>query len=111
MPPRGYFLEPTKSILVVAPRNVAKVEEFLHSMGMKIVTGSQYLGGFVIYRAAEDSWLAEKVQGWTELVKTLSGFAHNNPQSAYSGLQKSLQHEWAFVQRVTPGIGDAFGLV
>ena len=34
-----------------------------------------------------------------------------HPQSAYAGLQKSLQQDWAFLQRVIPGIGDAFGLV
>ena len=55
--------------------------------------------------------LAEKVQGWVELVKTLSGVACNHLQSAYAGLQKSLQQEWAFMQWVTPGIGDAFGPV
>ena len=37
--------------------------------------------------------------------------ARKHSQSAYAGLQKSLQQEWAFVQRVTPGIGDAFGPV
>ena len=52
--------------------------------------------------------MAEKVQGWVESVKTLAGVARNHPQSAYAGLQKSLQHEWAFVQRVTPGIRDSF---
>ena len=34
-----------------------------------------------------------------------------HPQPAYSGLQKSLQQEWAFVQRVTPRVGDSFGPV
>ena len=42
------------------------------------------------------------------MVKTLSGVARKHPQSAYSGLQKSLKQEWAFVQRVTPNIGDDF---
>ena len=37
--------------------------------------------------------------------------ARNHPQSAYAGLQKSLQQDWAFVQRVTPGISNAFGPV
>ena len=41
----------------------------------------------------------------------LAGVSLNHPQSAYAGLQKSLQKEWAFVKRVTPGIGDAFVLV
>jgi hypothetical protein len=30
------------------------------------------------------------------------------PQSAYAGLQKSLQQEWKFLQRVVPEIGDRF---
>ena len=44
-------------------------------------------------------------------MKLLAGVAHNHLQSDYSGLQKSLQQEWAFVQRVTPGVRDAFGPV
>ena len=51
------------------------------------------------------------MEGWAESVRTLAGVARKHPQSAYKGLQKSLQQEWAFVQRVTPGIGDAFGPV
>ena len=49
--------------MVVAPQNVARAEEFFRGRGMKIVTGSRYLGDFIGDRAAEDSWLAEKVQG------------------------------------------------
>ena len=41
----------------------------------------------------------------------MAGVARKHPQSAYEGLQKSLQQEWAFVQRVTPGIGEEFGPV
>ena len=37
--------------------------------------------------------------------------ARKHPQSAYAGLQKSFQQEWAFVQRVTPGISNPFGPV
>ena len=43
------------------------------------------------------------------MVKTLAGVARKHPQSAYAGLENSLQQEWAFVQRVTPGISNAFG--
>ena len=38
----------------------------------------------------------------------LAGVSQKNLQSAYAGLQKSLQQQWAFMQQVTPGIGDAF---
>ena len=41
----------------------------------------------------------------------VSGVARNHLQSAYAGLKKSLQQEWAFVKQVIPNIGDAFGPV
>ena len=55
--------------------------------------------------------MGKKIQGWKELVAILAGVALKHPQSAYAGLQKSLQQELAFVQRVTPGVGAAFGPV
>ena len=53
--------------------NVAKAEDFFRGMGMKVVTGSRYLGRFIGNREAEYIWLAEMVQGWTKSMKTLSG--------------------------------------
>ena len=82
VPPRGYFLDPTKSILVVAPRNVARAEEFFRGMVLQVVTGSWYLGGFIGYGAAEKRWLAGKVEGWVESVENLAGVARKHPQSA-----------------------------
>ena len=53
--------------------------------------------------------LAEgNIQGWMESVNILARVTQKHPQSAYAGLQKSLHQEWAFVQRVTQGVGDAF---
>ena len=69
------------------------------------------MGGFINDAAAEREWLAEKVQGWTESVNVLAGVAHKHLQSVYVGLKNSLQQEWAFVQRLTPGVGGAFGPV
>ena len=110
-PPQGYFPEPTNSISAVALRNVERAKEFFRGTGINIFTCSWYLGGFVCERASKESWLAAKVQGWTEFVITLSGVARNHLKFAYAGLQKSIQHEWEFLQRVTLCIGDAFGPV
>ena len=38
---------------------------------------------------------------------TLAGVARRHPQTAYTGLQKSLHQEWDFVQRVASSIGPA----
>ena len=39
-PARGYFPEPTKSILVVAESNVPRATEYFRGMGIQVVTGS-----------------------------------------------------------------------
>ena len=93
VPPRGYYPEPTKRILVVAPQNVARAEEFFWGMGIKVVTGHRYLGGFIGDSEVEKRWMAGKVTGWAESVETLAGVSRKHPQS---------------VQRVTPGIGNDF---
>ena len=76
----------------MSPRNVAREDNFFHDMGMKIVTGSCYIVGFVGDRVADDICIAEKVQVWKESVKTLLGFIRKHTQSTYVGLQKSLQY-------------------
>ena len=107
-PARGYYPKPTKSILVVALGNVARAEEHFRGWGIKVLTGHRYLGGYIGDKEAESRWLAEKIKGWTEPVEILARVSRKHLQSAYTGLQKSLQQEWAFVQRVTIGINNAF---
>ena len=51
-PARGYYPEPTKSILVVAPGNVARAEEHFRGLDIIVVTGHRYLGGYIRYKEA-----------------------------------------------------------
>ena len=60
-PSRGYFPEPRRSILVMAPWNVARAEEFFRGMVQKMVKGSRYLGRFIREIEAEKSYMARKV--------------------------------------------------
>ena len=46
-PPRGYFLDPNKSILVLYPWNVPQAEAFFQVYNLHIVTVRCYLGVFV----------------------------------------------------------------
>ena len=57
---------------------------------MLVVTGNGYLNGFIGDRDADTTWLDEKVQGWAQLARTIKVVACKYPQSAYSGLKKSL---------------------
>ena len=64
-PAWGYYLEHTKSILAVTPGNVAPAKERLHGLGIRVVTGHRYLGGFLGDVSAEKEWLGKKLEGWT----------------------------------------------
>ena len=86
----------------MTPRNILQVEAFFRGYSLQIVAGSCYLGGFVGTKAAQDCWLGEKVDGWKALVVTLDGVACRNLHTAYTGLQKFLLQELAFIQCVTP---------
>ena len=62
-PAQGYFQGPTKSILMVAESNVPRAKEYFRGIGIHVVTGSRYLGGFIGERETEDRWIQEKVEG------------------------------------------------
>ena len=85
-PPRGYFLEPTKSILVIYPRNFQQAEDHLQGIVVWVVVVRHYLGGFISDQKLEKAWLSEKVKGWTHLVEVLAGVALRHPHTAYAGL-------------------------
>ena len=89
--PIGYFPYPTKSILVVSPQNVPRVEAFFWGYGIQIVTGSCYLGGFIGSKAAQYFLLGEIVEGWQDSLATLASVARHHLQTTYEGLQKSIQ--------------------
>ena len=68
----------------MAPENVAWAEEHFRGMGIRVVMGHRYLGGYIKDREAEGSWLAAKIKGWTESVAILARVSRNQPQSAYA---------------------------
>ena len=60
-PARGYFPEPTKSILVVKPAMVEQAKARFDHHGFTIVIGTRYLGGFIGTRSDESSHIHAKV--------------------------------------------------
>ena len=56
-------MEPTKIILVIYWDNFHQDQTFFQGMGLKLVTGSRYLGGFIEGGMTESTWLGDKVRG------------------------------------------------
>jgi hypothetical protein len=110
-PTFGYFPESTKSILIVAQHNLESATSVFVDLHFKVKTGERYLGGFIDEPAAQDEWLDRKIQYWSKAMAGLAVAAAKFPQSAYSGLQRSLQQEWQFVQRIVKDIGGKFPFV
>ena len=53
--------------------------------------------------------MEKKISEWTFAVERLAMVAtKKNPQAAFTGLSKSLQHQWTYLQRVIPDIGPLF---
>ena len=47
----------------MTPGNVARAEEHFRGLGIHVVTGHRYLGGYIRDREAEMSWLEAKIKG------------------------------------------------
>ena len=58
----------------------------MRRLGIRVLTGHRYLGGYIGDGEAERKFLKDKIQGWTESMKILSGVTQKHPQSAYAGL-------------------------
>ena len=92
-PAFGYFPEPRKSVLVVSQNFKMEAEAMFSNLGVKVVTGNRFLGGFVGDLFNQNSYVTSKVQKWVGHIKVLSDVATAQPQLAYAAFTKSLQHE------------------
>jgi len=72
-----------------------------------IKNGYRYLGSFIGGKL-ETEWMVSKIDDWIEAVGQVAEMAKYVPQSAYVGIQRVLQQEWTFVQRVVPNIANLF---
>jgi len=107
-PARGYFPEPAKSIVVCDKTQWERCKSFVGEFNFTYTEGHRYVGGFLGPDVARRDWLDPQIQKWVRSVKALAKVARRYPQTAYTGLAKSLQSEWMYLQRVTAGVEDAF---
>ena len=108
-PLRGYYPEPTKSVLICNPgteRDAAK--EVFAEFDFQYSDGDRYLGGFIGTAEARTEWLAPQIAQWVKSVEKLATVAKRQPQAAYAGFTKSLQSQWLYSLRVLHNVGPAF---
>ena len=99
----GYYLNPDKCIIITTQENLATAHRIFRKYRFNpdnIVTGKRYLGGYLGDPAGKEQYLKDKINQWVLSLSRLSAACHQCPQAAYCALQKSLQMEWQYVQRV-----------
>ena len=107
-PSFGYYPEPTKSFVVVSERWKSDAAAVFGDLGVQVVTGHRFLGGFIGSPRERDEYVMSKVDRWMRHIDVLSEAASTQPQLAYAALSRSLQHEWTFLLRVVPQCGQLF---
>jgi hypothetical protein len=107
-PARGYYPEPTKSLLICHDGEQAEALTHLGRFHFASSNGHRYVGGFIGTPEARSAWLEPKIQAWIGGIDALARAARHFPQAAYAGLAKSLQSEWQYLQRVLPDCSAAF---
>jgi hypothetical protein len=102
-PKFGYFPEPAKSILIVAPAMVAEAKRiFTGQLAVKVVTGARFLGGFIGEESQRREYVGTKTKEWTAMTAKLADIAELQPQAAYTAFRLSLSAQWSYLLRVVP---------
>jgi len=96
-PSFGYYPEPTKSFVIVNEQWMGEAAAIFGDLGVQVVTGHRFLGGFIGSCSERDEYVMSKVCRWVEHVDVLTKAALTQPQLAYAVFSRSLQHEWTFL--------------
>jgi len=71
-PSYGYIPQPQKCIQVTSDRRLLSAKTKFERYGMKVVTGSRYLGGFIGSPTLRSDLLREKSSCWEKVMKTMA---------------------------------------
>jgi len=71
----GYFPEPSKCFVVVAPSQLSLANDIFGPLCIQIVTGHRFLGGFIRDLNERRNFVIDKVLQWSNHVKILAAVA------------------------------------
>jgi len=99
-PAYGYFPEPCKAFLVVQPSDMQEETDMFHDLGVRLVSGSRLLEGFVGEKSLAADFVSNKVKVWRNCIQQFSDVTIVEPQASFTALARSLQFEWNHIQWV-----------
>lgn len=81
------------SLLFIDPRYRERATELFSGLGVQIVSGSRFLGGYIGDKIGTATFVRERVQMWLSCINRFALAAETQPQAAFASLSKSLQCE------------------
>ena len=89
----GYHPEPSKTVLVVGSSDVQQASALFSDLGIRVLSGGLFLGGFIGECNLVANFVSDKVQLWSRCVQRLLDVAMSYPKAAHAALARSLQCE------------------
>jgi len=106
-PGHGYFVNNSKTQLLVKPHLVEEASRIFEGTGVAIVSdGVRYLGTALGSEDFVADYLERRVDQWCGEIDTLTKFAETEPHAAYCALTHGLRSKWTFIMR-TMDVGGA----
>ncbi len=108
-PEYGYFVNPTKSWLIVKEAHMSSATDLFQHEGIQItLQGTRHLGATLGSRSFTESYVTSKVTDWTKEVEKLATIASSQPHAAYAAFTHGLMGKWTYLARTVPGTSDLF---
>ena len=88
---QAYYTKPEKFILICNDSMIGANLKVLGKFGFHCSDKKRYVGSFIGMQEQHPEWMAPKFATLVEGVKKLASVEHRYPQTAYTGLTKSMQ--------------------
>ena len=90
---RGYYPEPSKSVLIIRPDNIEAGKLFGSRHGFKVFTGARCLGGYIGDDDSKHDWLRERTLMWEKKINTIYETTGKCPHESYAVVVRAIRSE------------------
>ena len=103
----GYFVNESKTWLLVKPDALAEAENAFSDTNINITTkGVRHLGAPLGNRDYTTEFIKAQVKTWASELSALSEMAKSQPHLSYCALTQAIVGKWVYISRTVPGISD-----
>ena len=105
----GYFVNPSKCVLIVKPHLLDTARDLFGDTGVQVTAeGARHLGATIGSVNFKRSFVSRAVSSWCSELENLINIAKAHPHLAYANFVKSFKFKWCYMQRTIPDIAEMF---